>query len=733
MFDPFLAHVGNVDEAGGFDADVHEGAEIGDIPDGAPEDGPHFDVRQFHNVLAGQRGRKIGPGIPAGSHQGIQDVVDGGFPGLQFPGQPGFIHLFPPGGQPGQFFFVLQVFQGKAQLFQDLLGQCVGFRMDGGVIQGRLAPVDPQEPGALGKGSRAQPGHLQQLPTSGEPAVGVPPGHNVAGSGGSDPGHMAEQGGRRGVQVHSHMVHHPFHHPVQGAGQGFLVHIVLVLAHPDGLGIDLHQFRQRILDPPGHGYGTPDGHIVFRQFLLSQFGGGIDGSPGFIGNEIMDVLQLVFLDQPGGKLLCLIGSSAVADGQQGYMVLLDHGQEQGLGLFLLAFALCHLDHPVVQHLAGGIHHRHLAAGPVARIQPHNRMAGQGSLEQQLSQVGPEHLDGLVFRLFRQPAADFPFQGREQQPFPAVRQGFLQLVPVDAGPAEHPPFHFPEGLLFIPHQMDFQTSFLFAPVDGQYPVGRQGPDRFPVIGVHQEGLGLFRIFHQFGLEETVVPQLFPEGLAQGGIFRRQFRHNVPGAGQGVFRGLHPFVRIHIGPGGGQGISLLVPLEEEGGSQGFQAFFPSLLGTGTPFLLVRQIIIFQFCQFLGIFNGFPQVRGQFSLFVDFGQDLFLALHQVPEGAQPFFDGPDLLIQQGAGDFFPVTGDKGDGVAPIQEFHDLFHLPGLDGQFPGNARGDVSLFHWIFSFRRKEGCGLYRSPDSFQAHEMGYASAFKYVSPISGTYSG
>ena len=502
---------------------------------------------------------------------------------------------------------------------------------------------------------------------------------------------MAEQGGGRSVQVHSHMVHHPFHHPVQGTGERLLVHIMLVLAHPYGLGIDLHQFRQRVLDPPGQGYGAPDGHIVFRQLFLGQFGSGIDRSSRFIGNEIMDV-QMVGLDQAGGKLFCFIGGGAVANGQEGHMVLPDHGKEQGFRFLLPGFVLGHLDHPMVHHLAGGIHHRHFAAGPIARIQAHDRMASQRCLEQQLAQVGPKDPDGLGFRLFRKPVPDFPFQSREQQPLPAVCQGFLQLVPVDAGTAEDPPFHFPQGVLFLPHQMDLQAAFLFSPVDGQHPVGGQGPDRFLIVLVHEKGLGSLSIFHQFRPDHPMVPQLVPEGLPEGGVFRRQFRHNVPGSGQGVFRGFHPFIRVHIGPGGGKGISFLVPLEKEGSGQGFQAFFPSLLGTGTPLLLVRQVIIFQFRQFLGLFNGGTQFRGQFPLFVDFGQDLLLALHQVPECPQPFFDGPDLFVQKGSGCLLPVPGNKGNGVPSVQQFHGFFHLPGLDGQFPGNERGDVSWFHFV-----------------------------------------
>ena len=191
---------------------------------------------------------------------------------------------------------------------------------------------------------------------------------------------------------------------------------------------------------------------------------------------------------------------------------------------------------------------------------------------------------------------------------------------------------------------------------------------------------------------MVPQLLPESLPESGIFCRQFCHDIPGSGQRFFRRFHAFFRVHIGLGSSQGIPLLFPLKEERRSQRFQSFFPSLLGAGPPLLFIGQVIIFQFCEFFCSFDSLAQFRGQFPLFVDFGQDLFLALHQIPESPQPFFDGPDLFIQEGPRHLLPVAGDEGNRIPSIQQFHGLFHLPGLDRKFPGNGRGDVSLFHII-----------------------------------------
>lgn len=65
----------------------------------------------------------------------------------------------------------------------------------------------------------------------------------------------------------------------QGLCQPFLGHIVLILAHANGLGLNFHQLRQRILKPPGDGDGRAEIHIVFRKFLCRQGGGGSTPRP----------------------------------------------------------------------------------------------------------------------------------------------------------------------------------------------------------------------------------------------------------------------------------------------------------------------------------------------------------------------------------------------------------------------------------------------------------------------
>ena len=50
--------------------------------------------------------------------------------------------------------------------------------------------------------------------------------------------------------------------PESASSSRFCGHVVLILPHADGLGVDLHQLRQRILQPPGDGDGAAQVHVI---------------------------------------------------------------------------------------------------------------------------------------------------------------------------------------------------------------------------------------------------------------------------------------------------------------------------------------------------------------------------------------------------------------------------------------------------------------------------------------
>ncbi len=67
----------------------------------------------------------------------------------------------------------------------------------------------------------------------------------------ADAGHASEQRGARGVELHADAVHAALDHLVELLRQHGLKDVVLVLADPDALGIDLHELGRGILQAPG--------------------------------------------------------------------------------------------------------------------------------------------------------------------------------------------------------------------------------------------------------------------------------------------------------------------------------------------------------------------------------------------------------------------------------------------------------------------------------------------------
>ena len=111
---------------------------------------------------------------------------------------------------------------------------------------------------------------------------------DVGGQRGAQAGHVAEQLLAGGVQFHAHAVDAAHHHVVQAALERGLIHIVLVLADADGLGIELHQFRQRIHEPAADGDRAAHGEVVVGKLLAGDLGRGIDRGAALVDHDDRD-------------------------------------------------------------------------------------------------------------------------------------------------------------------------------------------------------------------------------------------------------------------------------------------------------------------------------------------------------------------------------------------------------------------------------------------------------------
>ncbi len=300
---------GDVHQAILVNADVHESAEVGDVGDGAFEHHAGFQVLEGLHPLLEAGGAEFGTGIAARFFQFGEDVDHRGqaeaLVGERF--RIEFAQEVAVADEAGQL---------ATALLRDTLHHAVGLGVHGAGIQGVLAVADAQEARGLLEGLGSQPRHLQQHLALAEGSVGVAVLDDILRQGWVQAGNARQQGGGGGVQVHAHGVHAVLHHVLQGTGQFRLVYVVLVLAHADGLGIDLHQLGQGILQPAGDGDGAAQAHVQLGELRRGQRGGGVDRGARFAHHEETQPQFRVLFRQLLHQLLGFARGGAVADAHQ---------------------------------------------------------------------------------------------------------------------------------------------------------------------------------------------------------------------------------------------------------------------------------------------------------------------------------------------------------------------------------------------------------------------------------
>ena len=264
------------------------------------------------------------------------------------------------------------------------------------MIQHVLAFRHPQKTRTLLKGLGAKLWHLQKLPAGTEAAFFLPVSGDVFCHRSAYPCHPAQQGGRSCVQVHPHRVYTVLHHPIQSLGKLGLGHIMLVLAHADGLGINFHKFRQGILQAAGNGHRRTKGHVKVRELFRPQLGGRIYRGPGLANHHIRN-LPPILLDKLTDKDFRLPAGSAVANSDAGNAVAVTQPAQHPLAFLCFVMGLGGINHRCLQHLAGAVHYSQLAACAIGGVKAQGNLVFHRGLHQQGPQVQGKGADGLLVR------------------------------------------------------------------------------------------------------------------------------------------------------------------------------------------------------------------------------------------------------------------------------------------------------------------------------------------------
>ena len=186
----------------------------------------------------------------------------------------------------------------------------------------------------------------------------------------------------------------------------------------------------------------------------------------------------------------------------------------------------------------------------------------------------------------------------------------------------------------------------------------------------------------------MPEL-PQRLAQARVVGDALGNDIAGPLERLLHGGYAFFGIQEACGGLFRRGAVPRLGEQQLGQRLQPLFPCDGGPGAPLGLVGAVQVLHLRQGGGGVDGGGQLRGQPALPLDGVFDLAAPCVQIAQIMQPVGQGAQGGVVHGAVKFLAVAGDKGDGIALVDEGDDVLYVRLAPAQFPGQNRYDS--FHW------------------------------------------
>ena len=250
-------------------------------------------------------------------------------------------------------------------------------------------------------------------------------GDDAFGGRGAHARHVREQLHGGAVEVHAHGVHAVFDGVVEGAAQGGRRHVVLVLAHADGLRVDFDELGERVLQAARNGDGAAYGHVVVGQLGGGQGRGGVDGGARLGDGHLLGRLYTLLAqgaNEFAGELVGFAACGAVADGDELHALLAAGGGEFAQRLRPLIARGVRVDGAGAQGLTHFVDDGVLHAVAQAGVQAESAAVPGGRGEQNIAQVGCEYLGGVLRGGIEQSVADALGQAWAQVAAPCGAHG-----------------------------------------------------------------------------------------------------------------------------------------------------------------------------------------------------------------------------------------------------------------------------------------------------------------------
>ena len=684
VLDEAVGEHGDVHQPVLVDADVDEGAEVGDVGHRPLQDHAGLEIRQgldpLHELGRLELGARVAPGLL----QLAQDVLHRG-------------HAEALVGE----LLRLQAAQGRgiADHLADALAHPladppyhrIGLRVHGGGVE-RLVPVrDAQEASAQLEGLVAEARHGHQPLAVGKGPVGLAEGDDVLGEPPVEPGHLGEQWHRGGVEIHPDRVYAVLHHRLQGAGEARLVDIVLILPDPDRLGLDLDQLGQRVLETPGDRDRPAQRHVETRQLLRGDLRGRVDRGPRLAHHQRAQAEFRMALDEFARELVGLARGGAIADAHQPHLVLGAECRQPGDGGVPLVLGDMRIDGVGRGDPPGRVDHRHLDPSAQARVQPQGRQAPGRGGEQQGLEIEPEDADRLLLRGLQQTAFEVQVEAGHELDPPGLADRLCQPVVRRPAGLTHPEVGRDQGpvrqvrLVALPgDEIQTQDPDIAPTEECERPMGGHLGDRLAVVEVVGElvALGLLAL-DDLRDQDAVLPEPLTQPPGERRVLGEALHEDLARAFEG--RGDIRHALAGVDERGGAGVRVLGRIGQEPVGQWFEPRLAGDLGLGPALGLVGEIQVLQALLGVRRLNVRAQFRGELALLGDAREDAGPPLGELAEIDQALLQVAELGVIEATGDLLAVAGDKGHRSALVQQPDGRLYLVGAGRDFLANGLGD------------------------------------------------
>ena len=549
------------------------------------------------------------------------------------------------------------------------------------------AARDAHEARRVEIGLRPQLGHLLELPAVGERAVGLAVRHDVLGDRRRDAGDVPQQARARGVHVDAHAVDHVLDHVAQRAAELALVEVVLVLANADGLGRDLDQFRQRVLQAAAQAHRAARGHVEVGVFLARQLGGRVHRCARLVHDGVAQ-LGCGLGDERRHNLLGLAARRAVAHHDGVDAVLAREAQQLALGSRDIASRGRGVQDGVVEELAVLVQHGDLAARPVTGVERDHAGTTDGTLLQQALGVLGEDLDGVLLRAHGEVHAQLALERGCHEALVSVGDGSVELPRERPATTRVPALQALGRGLTVHAHAHAQLALTLTAIDGEDTVVGDGPGRLGelVIGLVR---GLLVRIDGLRLDGGRLMRVLAQVRRVLGILRHELRHDVARAGERRLRRGEAALGVDVARGRRERTLPLHGLHENEVRERLEAGVTRLRRAGGPLLAERLVEVLNALERGRLLDALAELVRELALAVDHRDDVGLALLEVAQVGQAVVKRTQRDVIHTARGLLAVAGDEGDRRALIDEGDDGLdardRLPQLCGE-----RGHDALVH-------------------------------------------